>query len=231
MGGRDNRGGAARHSSAPSAAVVCAALAVVLAACESQPGAAVRPVPSSAAGLDTASASRRSSSFLPSRLEELSEHEEAKARELERSLASLPGVSDARVHLVLPTPAPLLGDAPAQQGKASVLLQYRGPRAPLENSDVQRLVAGGTRGIEPEHVQVVLQSALVAPPPPPPATPEFVRVGPISVEKGSASVARVVLGVAAGTGITLTAVLVGMWLTLRRRGESPRPASNASLGG
>ena len=61
--------------------------------------------------------------------------------------------------------------------------------------------------------------------------PELVRVGPISVEKGSASVARVVLGVAAGTGITLTAVLVGMWLTLRRRGESPRPSSNASLGG
>jgi type III secretory pathway lipoprotein EscJ len=187
-------------------------------ACQQSGTAPGGPAPSASTKLGISGAAARPTSLLPSRLVELAQLETEKSREIELTLATLPDVTDARVHLVLPTPAPLLGDAPAKPGKAAVLLQYRGALTPLQASDVQRLVAGATRGIEPDDVQVVLRRAVSTPPPEPTrAQPELVRFGPISVERGSANLARVVLGVAALTGLTLTAVLCGMWLTLRRR--------------
>jgi type III secretion protein J len=210
---------------------VCIVLAHGVAGCETRTSTASgSPAPSSASKLpapklDTPSAAPRSTALLPSRLAELTQLEHEKSGELERTLASLPGVAEARVHLVYPTPAPLLGDTPAQPGKASVLLQHRTPDAPLLVSDVQRLVAGGTRGIASQDVQVILQRVPSATPPASyQPVAELVRIGPISVEKDSARLARVVLGVATLTGLTLTAVLLGMWLTLRRRSASTMTA-------
>ncbi len=199
--------------------LACGSVAFGMVACEQRGTEQNGPAPSASAKLGISGAAARPPSLLPSRLAELTQLETEKSRQIELTLATLPDVTEARVHLVLPTPAPLLGDAPAQAGKAAVLLQYRGTDTPLQASDVQRLVAGATRGIEPGDVQVVLRRAMPAPPPRPPSPqPELVRFGPISVEKGSASLARIVLGVATVTGLTLTAVVCGMWLTLRRRG-------------
>lgn len=201
------------------AGLACGSLAFGMAACEQRGTAPNGPAPSASTKPGISGAAARPASLLPSRLMELAQLEIEKSREIELTLATLPDVTEARVHLVLPTPAPLLGDAPAHPGKAAVLLQYRGVDTPLQARDIQRLVAGATRGIEPDDVQVVLRRAVPAPlPKPTVAEPELVRFGPISVEKGSASLARVVLGVATLTGLTLTAVLCGMWLTLRRRG-------------
>ncbi len=190
-----------------------AALALAL-ACESPPPPPAPP-PSTAGARPTSP----STSLLKSRQGELSELERAKSEELERTLASISGVTSARVHVVLARPASLLGDVPAESGKASVLLQHQGASPPLPKADIQALVASATRGILPSDVLVVTRTA--APLETAPSAPALVRFGPIAVEQRSAGWARIVLGAAAVTGLALTAVLIGLWVALRRQGRHP----------
>ncbi len=106
--------------------------------------------------------------LVPTPVEERARYLHALSGELSRSLATLPGVTGARVHLALPAPDPLRPEAP-RAPRASVLLRCRPEaRAALESQadGLRRLVAGAAEGLEPAAVAVVLAES-----PPPPQAP------------------------------------------------------------
>jgi len=75
--------------------------------------------------------------------------------EISRTLKSVSGVVDARVHVVLPENSPLLDKSEKVPPTASVLLKYRAPDTPLKEEDIKKLVARGVEGLQPENVAVV----------------------------------------------------------------------------
>ena len=103
------------------------------------------------------------------------------AGDLERTLTSVDGVLSARVHLNVPEQNPLHDGAP-ERATASVLIEHRGTNPPMAENAIQRLVAGGVRGLLAENVAVVMVAR-----PPRPAVKEsgLAHVGPIAVARGS----------------------------------------------
>jgi type III secretion protein J len=163
-------------------------------------------------------------SLIQSASEERARAAQASAGELARTLESVDGVLDARVHLAIPgaDDRPLDGTA-GPRASASVLLRHLGPRPPVDESSIRRLVAGGLVGMRPEDVSVVTVSRSV------PATAEarLDYVGPIAVAHGSATSLRVALGVTIGLNATL-AMLLGVSTLRRRRDEAAADADEAS---
>jgi hypothetical protein len=77
--------------------------------------------------------------------------------------------------------------------------------------DVRRLVAGAVSGVERENVAVVIVDV-------PRGLPaDVVRLGPFSTNRKTARAVRVWLGGAAVLNVSLVAVLVSLWLRVRRR--------------
>ncbi|MFO0583046.1 MAG: secretion protein [Anaeromyxobacter sp.] len=107
-------------------------------------------------------------SMVPTPLEEQARYAHALAGELARSIESLDGVLEARVHLGLARTDPLRpGDAPPP--RASVLVKCRpsacdGVRA-LEGG-LRALVAGAADGLDPGAVAVVVAPGAAPGPPP-----------------------------------------------------------------
>ena len=79
---------------------------------------------------------------------------QATAGELARSIESLDGVLDARVHLARPDPDPA-GEAP-RRATASVLVRHRAGPPPVSVAQVQSLVAHAVEGLRADDVAVVL---------------------------------------------------------------------------
>jgi type III secretion protein J len=162
-----------------------------------------------------------SHALVPSRTAEHTKLLAGSSGELERTLAGVPGVVSARVHLAVTEPD-VLSDAERAPPSASVLLQYRGERTPIASGDVQRLVAGAVPGLLPERVAVV-ESALAAPTP----TPELVRLGPFATTRGSAKKLKLLLGSAALLNVLLVAALWVLWSRIRE-GRRRQPESGAA---
>jgi type III secretion protein J len=119
--------------------------------------------------------------LVPSRAAEHAQFVAGLAGDLERTLESVDGVLDARVHLNLPEADPLR-DAPAAKATAAVLVEHRGATPPLPAADVQKLVAGGVGGLAPADVAVVLVPHAA---PPPSEGARLAHVGPIAVAPAS----------------------------------------------
>lgn len=77
--------------------------------------------------------------------------------EISRTLRSISGVADARVHVVLPENSPLLDKAQWVPPSASVFIKYRGNQPPLAEEAVKNLVAKGVEGLKAEEISVVMQ--------------------------------------------------------------------------
>lgn len=158
--------------------------------------------------------------LFPSRQERLARIERELGRELELTLRAAPGVVDARVHLSLPQPPPLVGSAPPLPGKAVAVVLHDGRQQGWDEEQVRALVAGAVQGLAPEQVQVLLRevpAAAAAPTESSDAAPEtqWVTVGPLVVERGSARLLRILLGAVSGAGLLLVAVIVTLWWRLR----------------
>src|SRR5690606_14991028 len=135
------------------------------------------------------------------------------AGDLERSLRSIDGVLGARVHLAVPQGTSLnLGESQAAP-TASVLIRHRGAAAPIPVADVQRLLAGAVTGLRAESVSVVMMPGAA-----PSAAPEplLARLGPLQVAPGSAATLRALVAGAVATNLLLVAMVVGLWLRMRR---------------
>ena len=77
------------------------------------------------------------------------------AGEMSRTLRSLSGVIDARVHVVLPEDNPLVDEERRAKPSASVLLKYAGDKPPIAQADVLRLVSKGVEGLQEDQIAVV----------------------------------------------------------------------------
>lgn len=77
--------------------------------------------------------------------------------EMTRTLKSVAGVVDARVHVVLPENSPLVDKSQWSTTTSSVLLKYQGDQVPLREDEVRNLVARGIEGLQPENVAVVFK--------------------------------------------------------------------------
>lgn len=154
-------------------------------------------------------------SLVPTATEERARLTAALGGELARSIESIDGVLDARVHLALPDASELPLDAPPPRPRASVLVRHRAAgehgRPPYDELAIQRLVAGAIQGMELTDVAVVG----VASSDTPPERASLTSLGPIAVARGSAPTLRLVLGVLLGTNVVLALLLV--FALLRRR--------------
>jgi type III secretion protein J len=141
------------------------------------------------------------------------------AQAIERSLASVDGVMDARVHLDVPQLDPLTtalaagGDAKLAHATASVLVRHRGATPPIGVEEIKRLVAGAVSGLVPDAVAVVTVSV---PLPTSSAERQLAWVGPIGVSRGSLPAFRALAAAALGGLFVLSALLVAVALRLRR---------------
>ncbi len=153
----------------------------------------------------------KQASLLPTPTEERARYVDALAGEVAKTLESVDGVASARVHLVLPEPDPLAMDGkPRVVAQAAVLIKTRvGQRAPIAQSDVQKLVAGGVPGLESDRVAVVFTAATEAAP----RAAGLVALGPLRMTEQSRGIAVGVLAVGGG----LLAVLAILVLIMARR--------------
>jgi type III secretion protein J len=151
-------------------------------------------------------------SLVPTPTEERARYVEALAGEMERTLETVEGVVNARVHLVLPEPDPLALDGkPRVPAQAAVLLKARAGRpAPILESEVQKLVAGSVPSLERTAVAVVVTAAPEAPAA---QGASLVALGPLRMTTDSRSI---VLGCAAIAAVML-ALLATLLLLMARR--------------
>lgn len=157
-------------------------------------------------------------SLVQSASEERARAAQAIAGELARTIESIDGVLDARVHVSLPegTDIPLEG-APPPRGSASVLVRYAGARPPYDEEQLRRLVAGAVSSIRPEDVTIV---GISRPAPAAAAQARLTWVGPIAVARGSAGTLRATLVGAMGLNVVLAGALV-FAIIRRQRVETP----------
>jgi type III secretion protein J len=168
-------------------------------------------------------------SLIPTAVEEKAMYMQAVMGELEKTLLSITGVTDARVHVVLPESDVLKEEL---QGptitKAAVLLKYKTDRTgaiPFRDEDVKNLVANSVEGLKPSDVAVVASEI------PQDRKPDMVYAGPIKVSKDTLMPFQILIGV-----VVLLFLLVGFMLAmaarssmaLRRELESLRAAIPAS---
>ena len=139
------------------------------------------------------------SSLVPSKEERQMLREQNLTKALEGTLLSLPGVVDARVHIVLPTSAP--------HGSGSVLVVAAKPEA-LSPQQIRDLVAGAS-GISPEliAVAIVTEAKLKSPPAP---------LGTNQLPAGMRLMRVELLAVLAITSLALLLVVRAKKLMLRR---------------
>jgi len=150
--------------------------------------------------------------WLPSPAERRSALAAQTARDLEGSLQLLEGVTQARVHLILPATVKVkIPGAEPVPARASVLLRVS--RAdPAHVSQVRQILAGAVENLASDdiHVVTVVRSQVLAP------EVELVPMGPFTVSAQSALGLRVVVGgLIAAVLVLATAVC---FLVARRRG-------------
>lgn len=144
-------------------------------------------------------------SLVPTATEERARYLEALAGEIERTLETVDGVVNARVHLVLAETDPLAVEGkPRVPAQAAVLLKARPGLSPIKDSDVQKLVSGSVPGLQPTSVAVVVTAA----PENPSTQPvNLAAIGPLRVTPGSRPLLLAGLGVTAGVVVILAALL------------------------
>jgi len=143
-------------------------------------------------------------SLVPTVTEERARYVEALSAEIERTLESVEGVVAARVHLVMAEVDPLSVDGkPRVPAQAAVLLKAHPGLPPIEEADVQKLVAGSVPGLAPAAVAVVVTAA---PEGPASGLPPLEVVGPLRMSPGS----RPLLLGAFGAGLALLVLLAAL---------------------
>ena len=155
--------------------------------------------------------------LVPTATEERARYTSALSGELARTLETMDGILDARVHLALPDTRDLPLDAAPAHPRASVLLKYRpGAVRPYDDAAVRAIVAGAVQGMESTDVAVVGVPARAAPTG---AQTALVRIGPIAVTRGSAGALKLLLG--GSIALNVLVALGAAVLVLRRKKVPP----------
>jgi type III secretion protein J len=152
--------------------------------------------------------------LVPTATEERARYTAALGGDISRSIESIDGILDARVHIALPDTRDLALDEEAPHPRASVMIKYRGAQAPYDVQAVRSLVAGAVQGLRVEDVAVVGVAAHALGP----QRASLVHVGPVAVSRGSAMAFKAILGTALALDVILAAVLI--LLIMRKRASS-----------
>jgi type III secretion protein J len=157
-------------------------------------------------------------SLIPTATEERARYVEALAGEIERTLETVDGVAEARVHLVLEETDPL-DSKPRVAAQASVLLKTRPGLPQIKDGEVQKLVAGSVPGLTPAAVTVVATPAAEAR-----ATPTLAPVGPLRVTAGTRSllIATLVVALAVLAGLSVLLLFTARRLAAAQRALADR---------
>jgi len=153
------------------------------------------------------------SSVVPSRLAEHAKWSAGVAGDLERSLRGVDGVLSARVHLGVPPAERLDPDGASERPTAAVLIRHRGATPPVATGEVQRLIGGAVPGLSPERVNVVMVTSAW---PEAPDHSSLLRLGPVSVTRGSVGALRAIVVAVAVLALALLASVLTLWSRLRR---------------
>jgi type III secretion protein J len=161
-------------------------------------------------------------SLVPTATEERARYVSALSGELARSLETIEGVLDARVHVAIPNRRDFSLDEQPPRPRASVLIKHRRGERPYDETSVQSLVAGAVEGMRTEDVAVV---GVAGPEPPDLTTGGLVHLGPVAVSRGSAPILKGVLAAALALHALLAALVV---VVARRRRARLDPAAQPS---
>lgn len=145
----------------------------------------------------------KNSGMIPTATEEKARMVVGLAGELTRTLRSLPGVVDARVHVVLPDNSTLIDEKDKAATTASVLVRYGGDRPPLTDDEIRGLVAKGVEGLAAENVDVVQKRSNEKPLP-------GEAIGPLATRE------RVTIAALALSAITSAGALTTLVVSKRR---------------
>ena len=137
--------------------------------------------------------------MIPTAAEEKARMVVGLAGELTRTLRSLPGVVDARVHVVLPDTSSLIDEKGKAATTTSVLVRYRGDRPPLTDDEIRGLVAKGVEGLAAENVDVVQKKTNEKPLPPE-------MVGPLPTQQWTTIAALALAAITSAGALTTLAV-------------------------
>jgi type III secretion protein J len=150
------------------------------------------------------------SSLIPTAVEEKAMYLQAVTGELEKTMMTITGVIEARVHVVLPESDVLKEEL---QGpvvtKAAVLLKYKPDRngaIPFKEEDVKNLVANSVEGLKPADVTVVTTEISND------KVPDMVHAGPIKLSKDSLLPFQIMIVLA-----VVIFILVGFMLAMSAR--------------
>jgi type III secretion protein J len=159
--------------------------------------------------------------LVPTATEERAKLSAAIAGELVRTLETIDGVLDARVHLALPERRDVPLDATPPRPRASVLIKFRrGATQPYDDASVRALVAGAVDGLDAADVTIV---GVPAPAAPTSAQTALVRFGPIAVTRSSAWALKLLLGASLLVNVV---VVLGAALAMRRAARATHAPTN-----
>ena len=160
-------------------------------------------------------------SLIPTPSEERARYLDATAGEIERTLETVDGVVNARVHLVLEETDPLAVDAkPKSAARAAVLLKARPGAAPIAAADVQKLVAGSVAGLDAAAVSVVVTAAAA---PTEETTAALAPLGPLRLSPGTRPL---LIGAVVAVLLVLALLATLLLVTARRLAALERAASD-----
>lgn len=150
--------------------------------------------------------------ILPTATEEKARYVAAISGELERSIETIDGVIDARVHVALADSCNAALDGPRPKTRASVLIKRRPNTRPLDPKDIRALVAGAAQDIDQADVTVVQLATTWSP-----ATNlELVRIGPLTLTRDSAAFFKAMTATILLLNSILAIALVVLVAKLRR---------------
>lgn len=156
---------------------------------------------------ENSSSSSKGRSFIPTAAEERAARAQALGVDLARTLRTLPGITEAHVHVSLPEPTALsLEDA--IHSRASVLMQSRLSCSASQEQVVRKLVSGTIPQLDTSDVTVICTKTVA----PKPAPLKWVYIGPIAVAPGSAGLLKAIGCGFLGLNALLACLLLFVWL-------------------
>ncbi|PWT88527.1 MAG: secretion protein [Acidobacteria bacterium] len=176
-------------------------------------------------------------SLIPTAMQEKAMYLQATCNELQKTIESIDGVVQARVHIVLPEEEIIPAEIPAgtenpNRPKAAVLIKYRlnaNGEVPYKEDAIKALVANSIPKLDPKDV-VVVGNELVGAQLPPMSTSggqpqvNLAQVGPIQVTQGSKSYLQMI-----GVGVLGFVVVLAFGLMMQVRKASSLKDENARL--
>ena len=97
--------------------------------------------------------------FIPTASQEKARFLAALSGEFSKTLKTIPGVSDARVHIVLPENSPLSDQKAAPMASVVIRFDSRYKQMEAERNRIAGIVAGGVQALKPENVHVYFYQA------------------------------------------------------------------------